>query len=183
MQQLYRINKCLYGLPDSGRHFYRHYRDTLIAEGYIMSEMDNCLFCCVPDVETTLVVLFVDNTLIFSNRHYELKLDAKKTHSFLAINIEHRDDRTLITQPKLLQKLFKEHPKKIGKRKARMPLHPYGPAPAHNTTTIKEQSLLIPVTTYLRLLGLLMYLIKSRPDFMTAVSFGATKSTSPTYKG
>ena len=111
-----------------------------------------------------------------------MTLDAKND-SFLAINIEHRDDRTLITQPKLLQKLLKEHPKKIGKCKARMPLHPYGPAPAQNATTIKEQSSLIPVTTYLRLLVLLMYLIKSRPDFMTAVSFGATKSTSPTYKG
>jgi hypothetical protein len=157
-----------------------------------MSKIDNSLFCRVPDVETTFVVLFVNGTLIFSKcqadiDQFSARLNRQyvdvKTDSFLAINIEHRDDRTLITQPKLLQKLFKERPKKIGKRKARMPLHPYGPAPAHNTTTIKEQSLLIPVTTYLRLLGLLMYLIKSRPDFMTAVSFGATKSTSPTYKG
>jgi hypothetical protein len=50
-----------------------------------------------------------------------------------------------------------------------------------HATIIKEQSPLIPVTTFLRLLGLLMYLTKSRPDIiMTAVSFGATKSTSPT---
>ncbi len=83
----------------------------------------------------------------------------------------------MLTQPKLLQKLLKEHPKKIGKYKARTPSHPYGPAPAHNATTIKEQSPLIPVTTYL---GLLIYLTKSRPDIMTAFSFGATKSTSPT---
>ena len=46
--------------------------------------------------------------------------------------------------------------------------------------TNKEQSPLIPITTYLRLLGLLMYLTKSRPDIMTTVSFGATKSNSPT---
>jgi hypothetical protein len=39
--QLYRIDKCLYGLPDSGRHFYRHYRDALIEEG---CNMDKCLF-------------------------------------------------------------------------------------------------------------------------------------------
>ena len=32
--QLYRIDKCLYCLPDSGKHFYRHYRDALIEEGY-----------------------------------------------------------------------------------------------------------------------------------------------------
>ncbi len=194
MQQLYRIDKCLYGLPDSGRHFYRHYRDALIAEWYLMSNMNNCLFYRVKDVETTFIVLFVDDTLIlFSkrqedidqlsarlNRHYEMTLDAK-ADSFLGIHIEHRDDGTvLLTQPKLLQKLFKEHPEKIGKRKARTPSHPNGPASAHNATTNKEQSPLIPIATYLRLLGLLMYLTKSRPDIMTAVSFGATKSTSST---
>ena len=153
-----------------------------------MSKMDNCLFYRVNEVETTLIVLFVDDTLIFSkrqedidqfstrlDRYYELTLDAK-ADSFLVIHIENNDDGTvLLTQPKLLQKLFKEHPEKIGKRKARTPSHPYGPLPAHNATP------LIPTTTYfLRLLGLLMYLTKSRPDIMTAVSFGATKSTSPT---
>ena len=74
------------------------------------------------------------------NRHYELMLDAK-ADSFLGIKIEHRDDGTLLhTQLKLLQKLFKEHPEKIGKCKARTLLHPYRPAPAHNATTSKEQS-------------------------------------------
>ncbi len=108
MQQLYRIDKCLYRLPDSGRHFYRHYRDALIAEGYVMSKMDNCLFYRVNDVETTFIVLFVDDTLIFSkrqedidqfsarlNRHYELTLDAK-VDSFLGIHIEHRDNGTVL---------------------------------------------------------------------------------------
>jgi hypothetical protein len=112
-----------------------------------MNKMDNCLFYRVNDVATTFIVLFVDDTLIFSkrqedidqfsarlNRYYELTLDAK-ADSFLGIHIEHRDDGTvLLTQPKRLQKLFKEHPEKIGKRKARTPSHPYGPAPAHNTS-------------------------------------------------
>jgi hypothetical protein len=90
--------------------------------------MDNCLFYHVNNMKTTFIVLFVDNTLIFSkrqedidqfserlNRHYELTLDAK-ADSFLGIHIEHNDDGTvLITQPKLLQKLFKEHPEKIAR--------------------------------------------------------------------
>jgi hypothetical protein len=106
-----------------------------------MSKVDYCLFYRVNDVETTFIVLFVDDILIFSkrqegidqfsarlNRHYELTLDVK-ADSFLGIHIEHRDDETvLLTQPKLLQKLFKEHPEKIGKRKARTPSHPHGPA-------------------------------------------------------
>ena len=189
--QLYRIDKCLYGLPDSGRHFYRHYRDALIAEGYVMSDMDNCLFYRMTEEETTFIVLFVDDTLIFSkrqrdidqfvvrmNNHYELTLDTK-ADSFLGINISHNDDGTVtLTQPKLLQKLFKEHPERPAKRKAKVPTHPYGPVPPHNKK--EEQSPPILVTTYLRLLGLLMYLTKSRPDIMAAVSFGATKSTNPT---
>jgi hypothetical protein len=123
-----------------------------------MSNMSNCLFYKITEEEITFIVLFVDDTLIFSkrqididqfvvnmNRHYELTLDTKAGPS---------------------------------KRKARMPTHPYGPFPSHNKE--KEQSPPILVTTYLRLLGLLMYLTKSRPDIMAAVSFGATKSTIPT---
>ncbi len=33
-----------------------------------MSKMDNCLFYRIIDVETTFIVLFVDDTLIFSKR-------------------------------------------------------------------------------------------------------------------
>ncbi len=66
-----------------------------------MSNMDNCLFYKITEEEITSIVLFVDDTLIFSkrqldidqfvvnmNRHYELKLDTK-TDSFLGINIGH----------------------------------------------------------------------------------------------
>ena len=49
-----------------------------------------------------------------------------------------------------------------------------------NATIIKEQSPLIPVTTFIRLLGLLMYLTKSRPDIiMTIVSFHCSRLLSP----
>jgi hypothetical protein len=53
-------------LPESGRHFYRYYRDALIKEEYIMSSMDNCLFYKITEEEITFIVLFVDDTLIFS---------------------------------------------------------------------------------------------------------------------
>ena len=91
-----------------GRHFYRHYRDALIKEEYIMSSMDNCLFYkIITEEEITFIVLFVDDTLLSSkrqididqfvvcmNRHYELTLDTK-ADSFLGINIiGHNEDGT-----------------------------------------------------------------------------------------
>jgi hypothetical protein len=190
--QLYRVDKCLYGLPDSGRHFYKHYRDVLIAEGYTMSKMDNCLFYKITDTEKTFIVLYVDDTLIFSNkqchiddfsvrinRHYELTLDPK-ADSFLGITLVHNDDGTVtLQQHKLLQKLFREHPVKETARKSKKPSHPYGPAPPHTKPQTPDSPAVDP-TQYLSLLGLLMYLTKSRPDIMTAVSFGATKSSAPT---
>jgi hypothetical protein len=60
-----------------------------------MSKMDNCLFYHVTDVKTTFIVPFVGDTLIFSkrqedidqfsarlNRHYELTLMRRPTHSW-----------------------------------------------------------------------------------------------------
>jgi hypothetical protein len=85
------------------------------------------------------------------NNLYELTLDTK-VDPFLGINISHNDDgMVMLTQPKLLQKLFKEHPERPA---AKMPSHLYGPVPPHNKK--EDQSPPILVTTYLHLQGLLM---------------------------
>ncbi len=65
--QEYRIANALYGLPDSGRIFYLHYKKALLAEGYRMSVFDNCLFYRVSPTETTYIIVYVDDTFIFSN--------------------------------------------------------------------------------------------------------------------
>ena len=51
--QEYRIANALYGLPDSGRLFYLHYKRALLAEVYLMSPFDNCLFYRITPTETT----------------------------------------------------------------------------------------------------------------------------------
>jgi len=185
--QEYRIANALYGLPDSGRLFYQHYKAALLAEGYSMSAFDNCLFYRTTATETTYIIVYVDDTFIFSNseanietvitnigKHYEVTLDRDAT-SFLGLNLTHNTDGTVtITQPKLLTKLFSLYPPR--KDSAHTPSHPYPPLP-------KETDPLPQPTdhfTYLRLLGILLYLTKSRPDIMAAVSFAGTKSSNPT---
>ena len=190
--QYYQLNKYLYGLPDSGRAFYFHYRDALVSEGYTMSKYDSCLFHKVTPSETTYIIVFVDDTFIFSNtqpnmqrfidslsQHYTVTLDTV-ADSFLGLNIQHdADNSVLFTQPKLLKKLFQEFPALPSGPRTKKPRHPYGPAPTHDQATNNDTTS-TPQTQYLRLLGLLMYLTKSRPDIMTAVSFGASKSHNPT---
>jgi hypothetical protein len=110
--QEYRIANALYGLPDSGRLFYLHYKKALLAEGYTMSAFDNCLFYRITPTETTYIIVYVDDTFIFSNsqanidavitnigKHYEVTLDRDAT-SFLGLNqpryIPIRQDKNLV---------------------------------------------------------------------------------------
>ena len=61
---------------------------TLLAEGYLMSAFDNCLFYRITPTETTYIIVYVDDTFIFSNfqanidtvitnvgKHHEVTLD------------------------------------------------------------------------------------------------------------
>ncbi len=189
-KQEYRIANALYGLPDSGRLFYLHYKAALTAEGYTMSAFDNCLFYRVTPTETTYILVYVDDTFIFSNKaehldtlitsvgkHYEVTLDRDAT-SFLGLNLAHNADGTItITQPKLLQKLFSLHPpRKDSSPRTTLPTHPYAPLPKDSDPEPQPTD----HYGYLRLLGILLYLTKSRPDIMAAVSFAGTKSSNPT---
>ena len=84
-----------------------------------MSAFDNCLFYRTTATETTYIIVYVDDTFIFSNsaanidtvitsigNHYEVTLDRDAT-SFLGLNLNHNPDgKVTITQPKFLLKLF-----------------------------------------------------------------------------
>jgi hypothetical protein len=187
--QEYRIANALYGLPDSGRIFYQHYRSALIAEGYTMSAFDNCLFYRAKPTETIYILVYVDDTFIFAShpdhlhaliaaigKHYEVTLDLDAT-SFLGLQLTHNLDSTVtLTQPKLLQKLFALYPPRAQRNNSRVPYHPYAPEPKDSDPAPQP----IDTYAYLRLLGILLYLTKSRPDIMATVSFAGTKSSKPT---
>jgi hypothetical protein len=55
--QEYRICNALYGLPDSGRLFYLHYKAALLTEGYSMSAFVNYLFYRTTSTETTYIIV------------------------------------------------------------------------------------------------------------------------------
>ena len=64
--QEYRIANVRYGLPDSNRLLYLHYKAAPLAESYKMSAFDDCIFYWTTATETTYIIIYVDDTFIFS---------------------------------------------------------------------------------------------------------------------
>ena len=155
-----------------------------------MSGFDNCLFYRNDPSETTYVLVYIDDTFVFTNhpdhlqtligKHYEVTLDMDAT-SFLGLQlITHGPDKTVtLTQPKLLQKLFTLYPPRTSRPGTRTPYHPYALVEPKDSDPTPQ-----PMDTYayLRLLDIILYLTKSRSDIMAAVSFADTKSSKPTDK-
>ena len=118
----------------------------------------------------------MDTFITSMRKYYQVTLDVKGD-SFLGIQFTKQPDgSTIMTQPKLLNKLLKEYPS-IGRKYTQD--HPYGPTPSRDQPSVGP-SPLTNQSDYLRLLGMLLYLTKSRPDIMAAVSFGAAKVSKPT---
>ena len=74
----------------------------------------------------------------------------------------------MLTQTKILQ-IVEENPSLRYRRR-----RPEEKSKGRDESSISTQQ-------YMKLLGLLGYLTKSRPDILAAVSFGATKSSKPIY--
>ena len=91
------------------------------------------------------------------------------------LSLTHNPDGTAtINQPKLLLKLFALYPPR--KDSTHRPSYPYPPLPRDSDPLTQPAD----HYAYLRLLGILLYLTKSRQDLVAAVSFAGTKSNSPT---
>ena len=143
--QLFRVRRYIYGLPDAGRAFYELFKSKLEEEGYTMSEMDPCLFYRINYDEETYIVIFVDDSFVHSNRkeyireyeqkmrkHFEITTDPE-VESFLGVTFTYDEEGNCkLGQKKLLTKLFNdENPSLQTGKRWQSPTHPYGPAPTH----------------------------------------------------
>jgi hypothetical protein len=183
----YRVRKYLYGLPDSGRAYYKGYSSHLIGNGYVRSISDPCLFLRCCEKERTYIWIHVDDTFVASTNSaelvrlqnilrskYEITFNADVS-SFLGIHIEKTPNGDCrLSQPKLLKELFDEFkPWTLqGTIRAQSPMRLEG--------SRSKDSKEMPSRVYLHLLGILLYLTKTRPEISTAVSFAATKASNPT---
>eukprot|EP01036_Dinobryon_divergens_P061449 gene61449-biopygen2617 len=130
-----------------------------------MSPLDPCLFYRTTDTETTDTFIFTSNQthldefITAMGRHYTVTLDTV-ADSFLGLQLTHNTDGSvLLTQPKLLLKLFNEFPP-LKNPTHQQHRHPYPP----NRTGPQPDPAPCDGYKYLRLLGILMYATKSRPE-------------------
>lgn len=184
--QLYEVKKYLYGLPDAGRAYYIAYSNHLSSNGYTKSRLDPCLFYCINNEEETYIMIHVDDTIVCSTtdagfirlenvlkQQFDITVN-EDADAYLGIHLETLADNSIrMTQPKLLQSLFSEFPPRHTKKNSSVPMRPSFLSPPHDSSNITTKK-------YMHLLGILMYLTKSRPDIMSATSFASTKSHAPT---
>ena len=185
LNQLYRIRRNIYGLPDSGKAYYLAYSALLEAEGYSKTKHDPCLFVRRTSTGVTYCWCHVDDTYISGTSKEEITsfLEMMKrskfeitvkniVDSYIGIKINKLfDGRRELTQPKCLSTLFANY-NITDKPRVLTPVRPISQKP--------RDSSLCDATAYRSLLGGLIFLLRTRFDIAFAVSIAATKSQAPT---
>ncbi len=55
-----RLRRSMYGLPQAGRNFNRHFNDKLLAAGVKQLQEDSCLYVRKNKGQVTIVAIYVD---------------------------------------------------------------------------------------------------------------------------
>lgn len=113
-----KLNKSMYGLPQSGRNWYNKFKKTLLNIGFKQLISENCIFIRKIDNEFTAVIIYVDDfTVIYNNdkaynviikllnRSFEL-VETSDKNVFLGIKIDRLKNRIGLSQTEYIEKLL-----------------------------------------------------------------------------
>ena len=185
--KILKLNRSLYGLKQSPKNWNENFSEKLKANGFEVSESDNCLFKKkIQNDEEVSIILYVDDMLIISpnlnqinsiknliSKHYEIK-DLGRAKKFLGIQLDYSDNGILIHQTQYAQNLLK----KFGMNESKSCKTPAQP----NIKLLKSSTDddLIDETYYRSIIGGLMYLTNlTRPDISFAVNYAARFCSNP----
>jgi hypothetical protein len=182
-----KLLKALYGCIQSGQLWYTKIRKVLRREGYIETPTDQCIFRKVSGLTLCILILYVDDILLFAddteiNRVEEfmkrefkwITVDKNNHQSYLGMNIDVNKNHIKVNMTYYTQQLLDQFP----------------PKQIYSIPAVKESFKNSSTERLLDLNGKkvfhtvvakLLYLAKrARPDILTAVSFLCTKVTKPT---
>jgi hypothetical protein len=187
-----KLNKALYGLPQSGKLWYQNLRETLCSAGFQCHEdQDKCLFSSNnSDGTQSFIVAYVDDLLIaaptdeqltkiisiLEKKYKKLTIQRGRKYSWLGLTLEFSADGASvdISQHGYIADLASRFDIPPGRTKSPYPTDflkrpTTGPdAKEVNTTAFRSQLM---AAAYLG--------IRTRPDIRFAVSHLASRSTNP----
>lgn len=171
-----KLKKAIYGLKQSSRAWNERVNETLAKLGYKRSNFEPCLYVKRCDSLITVVALYVDDFLIFSNdanetvclkRELSTKFEIKdlgevKNCLGMRINIDKNQGVITLDQKDYINQLLKRF-NMIDCKPAKTPLE------TKLELEVVEEKIDVP---YQRLIGSLMYLaVLTRPDISFSVSY------------
>jgi hypothetical protein len=154
----------------------------------VAMHLDPCLFIKVCGPSKVYMLCHVDDTIVWVTDYSKSRIFQEQVKRRFAITnqssveeylgiklVSDPSGNCLMTQPKLLDQAFEEYADELARYFPRSTS-----APQRKKEMQSEDDTLVSQTSYLRLLGILNYLTKTRPDISTACSFGATHAAHPT---
>ena len=184
-QTIYRVDKCLYGLRESGLRFYEELRTTMVAAGWKPSQLEPCLFTKASNGEQHYAVCHVDDLLILAttreaeelkknliNRFESVTYEEEAT-SYVGYNIEYATDGIKINQLGFIKAYTAAH--------GILPTNPVpSPLSVNVYKTAQRDSEMADSEEYASELGAVQFVCKTRLNILTWVSFLAQHQAAPT---
>ena len=187
--RVWRLKRTLYGLNRAPKAFYDQLTAFLISHGYSRSEYDPCLFYRLyPNGERIYFCIHVDDFAIAASSQAPIRelCDLLKTRytitesdnleSFLGIHIVQEDARLYLSQPGHIAKCAKEANITPDAKPVHIPMQPTFNDVDQNNSPPADKG------KYATLLGMLIYVLRTRPDVAYAVNRLATRASAPTLK-
>jgi hypothetical protein len=181
-----KLMKALYGCVQSGQLWYAKIKKVLRREGYIPTPTDQCIFRKVSGLVLCILILYVDDILLFADdeeinnietfmkKEFRwITVNKSNVQSYLGMNIRVEKHQIVIDMSYYTQQLLEE----------------FQNSQNYTTPAIKEcfttsSSPMLDENGRKRfhtVMVKLLYLAKrARPDILTSVSFLCTKVTKPT---
>lgn len=115
---IYKLNKSLYGLKQSGRNWNNLLHTYLVENNFVQSQSDHCVYTKSTEDETIIIVVWVDDLVIATNTEdamcktknvlkdrFRMK-DLGKLTFFLGIHFEQGDGYVKMNQKRYIQKIL-----------------------------------------------------------------------------
>lgn len=180
------LNKCLYGLRQSGHEFNELLVKVLISLNFIQlsSSADECVFFKRSDDILTIILVYVDDLAIFSDSAKEIetlsaslqkhfKMTASKLSWFLGLELLHQEDSIKVNQQLYITKLLENF-------QLTHILPAATPIETSYLNNTADSPLLPPENNFRSLLGSLLHLAtQTRFDIQFAISKIASQAANP----